>query len=259
MAQRGIDYFENSRRATLAQRAYCIANPSSFPAYSDSIWGITASDDPFGYSARGAPPAQDDNGTLVPTAPGGSLPFAPLECLKALKTMYSVYCTGLITSLWGPYGFRDAFNPKYGWYDRDYIGIDEGPIVLMIENFFTQKVWNTFMKSPYIQIGLQRAGFTKATSVEDHGRMPKGCSLEQNFPNPFNPSTSIRYQLPRAGSIDLSVYDLLGRQIGTIDTGWKSAGVHAVTFSSRTLPSGVYYYVLHTPGLSLTRTMVLLK
>lgn len=259
MSQYGLDYFENSRRATLAQRAYCIANPSGFPAYSDSIWGITASDDPFGYSARGAPPAQSDNGTLVPTAPGGSLPFAPQECLTALKTMYARYCAGPTTSLWGAYGFRDAFNLKYYWYDADYIGIDEGPIVLMIENFFTQKVWNTFMKSPYIQTGLQKAGFTKVTGVRDPTPIPRSMELRQNFPNPFNPSTRIDYSLAQAGTMSLKVFDLLGRQVSTIDAGWKSAGEHTATFHSESLPSGVYYYTLQSNSINLTKSMVLLK
>src|SRR5690242_9139880 len=98
MKVRGITYFENSRRATLAQRNYCIANPGGFLAYSDSLWGITASDDPSGYSARGAPPAQNDNGTLVPTAPLSSIPFTPTESIQAAWAMWR----SIADVMWGP-------------------------------------------------------------------------------------------------------------------------------------------------------------
>ena len=259
MSGYGLDYFENSRRATLAQRAYCAANPGNFPAYSDSMWGITASDAPNGYSARGAPPAQDDDGTLVPTAPGGSVPFAPQECIQALKTMYNHYCIGSQTGLWGPYGFRDAFNVKSNWFDSDYIGIDEGPIVLMIENFFTQRVWDVFMKSPYIQTGLQRAGFKTVNGVGPAKSVPGHYGLQQNFPNPFNPATMIRYELPESREVTLTVFDLLGRVVAILAEGRKSAGMHEERFDSQSLPSGVYYYKLHAGEVNLVRQMVLIK
>jgi hypothetical protein len=104
MTSKGITYFENSRRATLAQRAYCIANPGGFSGYGANLWGLTASDDPVvGYTAHGAPPAQNDNGTLTPTAPASSLPFAPDEVIPVLHNMYDNY-----PLLWGAYGFKDA-------------------------------------------------------------------------------------------------------------------------------------------------------
>lgn len=259
MSLYGLDYFENSRRATLAQRSYSSANPLARPAYSDSIWGITASDGPNGYAARGAPPGQNDDGTITPTAPGGSVAFTPLESIKALKTMYRQYCVGSETRLWGPYGFRDAFNIRFNWFGTDYIGIDQGPIVLMIENFFTQKVWNTFMKSRYIQTGLERAGFKKVTSVGNERPGPRSTSLGQNFPNPFNPSTTIRFDLETAGDVSLKVYDLLGRSVGTVETGWKDAGSHTVIYEARSLPTGVYYYVLQTNSTKCVKTMVVLK
>jgi hypothetical protein len=149
-------YFENSRRATLAQRNYCIANPLGQVGYSSTNWGLTACDDPNGYRAHGAPPPQSDDGTIAPTAPGGSMPFAAEVCLPTLQAMY----TRFRTHIWTPYGFRDAFNFNAPtWYGPDELGIDEGPIVIMIENYRTQRPWQLFMRNAEIQRGLQRAGF----------------------------------------------------------------------------------------------------
>ena len=166
MNGRGISYFENSRRATLAQRAYCIANPGSFSGYGSNVWGITACDGPgfgtfAGYTARGAPPAQNDDGTLAPTAVGGSLPFAPEVCLPTLRYLYAHHRT----NIWTGYGFRDAFNLTANWWDVDVLSIDQGAILLMVENYRSQSVWRRFMRIPEIQRGLQAAGFTKLAFV----------------------------------------------------------------------------------------------
>jgi len=161
MTNRNSTYFENSRRATIAQRAYCIANPSHRAGYSSNVWGLTACDAPTGYAAHGAPPAQNDDGTIAPTAPGGSMPFAPEYCLPALRYIY----TQLRTNIWTAYGFKDAFNLRYNWYGPDELGIDQGPIVIMIENYRTQRVWRLFMKNPEVQRGLQLAGFVSLSFV----------------------------------------------------------------------------------------------
>jgi hypothetical protein len=160
MRGKGIDYFENSRRATLAQRAYCIANPGKFKGYDELVWGLTACDGPgFGkfqaYSARGAPPPENDDGTIAPTATGGSLPFAPEVCLPTLRHFYDQYRT----NIWTPYGFCDAFNLTANWWDPEVLGIDQGPILIMIENYRTGKIWKTFIKAPEVQRGLKAAGF----------------------------------------------------------------------------------------------------
>jgi hypothetical protein len=155
MRAKGLDYFENSRRATLANRAYVIANPHGWADYGENVWGLTASDIPTSYSARGAPPAERDDGTITPTAVGGSFAFTPRESLAALRHMYATYRT----QIWGPYGFKDAFNPSMKWFASDYLGIDQGPIVLMIENYRTGRIWHEFMQHPTIQSGLARAGF----------------------------------------------------------------------------------------------------
>jgi len=160
MRARSLDYFENSRRATLAQREYCIANPGRFPGYGPDIWGLTACDGPgsngtHGYIARGAPPAENDDGTIALTAVGGSLPFAPQECIRALRTMYDQHRE----NIWCGYGFRDAFNLKENWFATDVIGIDQGPILLMAENLRTGKIWERMRQNEILQRGLKRAGF----------------------------------------------------------------------------------------------------
>lgn len=160
MRQKGITYFDNSRRATLAQRAYCIANPGGFKGYGESVWGLTACDGPgkdgfFGYIARGAPPAENDDGTIAPTAVGGSLPFVPEHCLPTLRHWYAQFRS----ELWTGYGFRDAFNLTANWWGPDVLGIDQGAILLMAENFRSQSVWEVFMREPIIRRGLTAAGF----------------------------------------------------------------------------------------------------
>jgi hypothetical protein len=150
-------YFENSHRAALAQQAYCIADPLGWKDYSADIWGLTASDDPSGYEAHGAPPAENDDGTIAPTAAGGAMAFAPEIALPTLEYFYSLGRT----KLWTAYGFIDAFNFSTVpvWYDTDELGIDQGPIVISTENYQNQNVWRLFMLNPEIQRGLQQAGF----------------------------------------------------------------------------------------------------
>jgi len=183
MAARDLDYFENSRRATLAQRAYAIANPDGWTGYGADVWGLTASDGPGdmtlsiagvprtirGYAARGM--ASNDDGTLAPTAMISSLPFAPEIVAPGIREMLRRYGA----QIYREYGFADAFNPSFpatarattgavvpgaGWVDVDYLGIDQGPIIGMIENHRSALIWNTLRKSAYLRRGLGRAGFT---------------------------------------------------------------------------------------------------
>jgi len=186
MKGRGIDYFENSRRATLAQRAYAIANPGAWAGYNGNVWGLTACDGPANktltiggksrqfqtYNARGAALGDErDDGTIAPTAAGGAVPFAPELAIPALLEMRKTYGV----KLFGTYGFLDAFNPTFnasgqqetgtvdpqlGWFDVDYLGIDQGPILAMIENYRTGFVWRVMRGNAHIIRGLQHAGFT---------------------------------------------------------------------------------------------------
>jgi hypothetical protein len=187
MRGKGITYFENSRRATLAHRQYAIANPNGWRGYGARAWGLTASDGPLDstfvvdgrartfhpYWARGAGTDElNDDGTIVPTAAGGSIAFAPEVVIPTLVAMRTQYGEGV----WGRYGFLDAFNPTLrepgprlqhgriipglGWFDLDYLGIDQGPIVGMIENHRTELVWRLMRRNPDVTRGLCRAGFT---------------------------------------------------------------------------------------------------
>lgn len=151
------DYFQNSVTATEVHRRFCLELGKQFPDYSEDLWGITASDSEHGYVIWGGPPAMGPiDGTVVPSAAGGSLPFMPHETLRVLKNMRTRY-----PSAWNKYGFVNAFNPLKNWYDSDVIGIDTGIIMLMAENLRTGFVWDTFMKAPEAQRGMQRAGLKK--------------------------------------------------------------------------------------------------
>jgi hypothetical protein len=186
MRGKGIDYFENSRRATVAQRAYAADNPNKWTGYAANMWGLTACDGPFdgnvsiagksrhffSYAARGTDFTETrDDGTIAPTAAGGSIAFTPDLSIEALVTMREKYGENVFQQ----YGFVDAFNPTLtesapiiagkivpgvGWFDTDYLGIDQGPIIAMLENYRSELIWKKIRTNPYIVRGLQRAGFT---------------------------------------------------------------------------------------------------
>jgi hypothetical protein len=255
MRGKDIDYFENSRRATLAQRAYSIDNPEGWVGYRDSLWGITASDDPFGYSARGAPPEFNDNGTIAPTAPFGSIPFAPEECIAVAHYLWDYYRP----TVWGPYGFKDAFNPTFGWVDSDYIGIDQGPIVIMIENHRTGSVWQRFMQIPYIQTALERAGFQPW--VLDAGDPSPGARRLAAWasPNPFRGEATVRFRLPDSGHVGIDVFDVHGRRVARLADRLYPAGEHAAPLAGEGLGAGVYLVRIAGPGGAATLRCVRLE
>jgi hypothetical protein len=152
------DYWNNSVDATLAQRDWFAEQSTRFPRWSHELWGLTASDSAMGYIAWGGPGGAAGvkaDGTVVPCAPGGSLPFAPRECLTALRQMRQVGGD----KVWRRYGFVDAFNPQTGWVADDVIGIDVGITLLMAENLRTGLVWKIFMKAPEVRLGMWLAGF----------------------------------------------------------------------------------------------------
>lgn len=150
------DYFRNSAIATEAHRRFCVELAPRFPDYSEDLWGITASASQHGYVVWGGPPAIGPiDGTVVPSAAGGSLVFLPGQTLRVLKTIRSRYGA----RAWCRYGLVNAFNPLKNWYDRGVIGIDTGIILLMAENLRSGLVWKAFMKSAEAKKGVQRAGF----------------------------------------------------------------------------------------------------
>ncbi len=157
------NYFDQNVNHTLINRSWCINNPLHKKDYSETCWGLTASDDPWGYLAH-APGAQTDNGTLTPAAAIPSMPYTPTESMAALIHFYRTYGK----DLWGEYGFHDAFNPGENWFADSYLAIDEGPIVNMIENYRSGLLWSAFMSNPEIQPALTAIGFQPdVTAISD--------------------------------------------------------------------------------------------
>ena len=173
MRNKAIDYFENSRRATYIQQQYAVRNPGGFKGYGEYIWGLTASDGPgparrkvggktqrfYGYAARGVPDGPDD-GTLAPWAVVASLPFAPEIVLPSIRHFDETF-----PEMTSHYGFKCSFNPTFSgtsgddWISAGYYGLDQGPIVLMIENYRSGFLWRLMRRCSYIIAGLRRAGF----------------------------------------------------------------------------------------------------
>lgn len=164
---RYADYFVNSATATRAHKLFCLSLRWRFPDYNENTWGITASDSRIGYQAWGGPPEIGRlDGTVVPCAPGGSVPFLPRDTIACLNNLYTSY--GL--QAWKRYGFVDAFNPRTGWTDLDVIGIDQGITMLMVENYRTNFIWNNFMKNPEAQRAMRMVGFQPAATPATPGR-----------------------------------------------------------------------------------------
>lgn len=147
------NYWTQNVNHSLINYRYCVRNPKNFVGYSEECWGLTASDNHVGYNAHSP---TNDLGVITPTAALSSFPYTPTESMKALKFFY--YTMG--DRLWGDYGFYDAFNVTESWYASSYLAIDQGPIVVMIENYRTGLLWNLFMSAPEIQAGLDKLGFT---------------------------------------------------------------------------------------------------
>jgi hypothetical protein len=158
-----IDYFQNSVTATLAHRAFCMTLSHKFPGYGPDVWGITASDSAKGYLAWGGPPLDPDiDGTVVPSAAGGSLMFTPELSVRALRTMREKFGD----RIYGRYGFVDAFNPNTGWVDSDVIGINVGIILLSAENARTGNVWRWFMRNKEIPRAMELVGLKRSPDRE---------------------------------------------------------------------------------------------
>ena len=151
---RFCNYFENNRNISLIHRAYCATNPGGHKGYSALCWGLTASDTPGGYTAH---EPRHDNGTITPTAALSAMPYVPAESTATLRHLYHTYGA----RLWGPFGFKDAFNLDKDWFAESYLAIDQGPIVVMIENHRTGLCWRLFMANREIDPMLVRIGWTR--------------------------------------------------------------------------------------------------
>ncbi|TAL47713.1 MAG: beta-glucosidase, partial [Chitinophagaceae bacterium] len=138
---------------TKINNEYCKANPKGFYGYSDSCWGLTASDIPNGYTASSP---TNDVSVIAPTAAVSSLPYTPTESMKAIKFFYYV----LGDKIWGQYGFKDAFSLHNPWFADSYLAIDQGPVIVMIENYRSGLLWNLFTSCPEVKAGMLSLGFS---------------------------------------------------------------------------------------------------
>lgn len=262
------NYFEHNRNQSLVSRQYSIANPKSYVGYGANNWGLTAS-----YSIPGvgylAHDPNNDNGTIAPTAALSSMPYTPNESIEALKNFYRTYGS----NLWGDYGFKDAFNLTYSskgvsgtWFSDGYLAIDQGPIIVMIENYRSGLLWNLFMSNTEIQTALTAIGFTPdpATDVDEDQIEISDFELVGNYPNPFNPVTSIVFNLPAQQRVTVSIFNHLGEKIKDLADEEFKAGKNTVVWNglnNQNLPvsSGIYLYKVNANSKSLYGKMILQK
>lgn len=154
LKDRYADYWEQNRNHTLINREHCIRNPNQFKGYGVNCWGLTASDTYHGYDAHSP---TNDNGTITPTAALSAFPYTPEYSMQALRHFYE----NLGPKIWSEYGFVDAFNESKNWYAKSHLAIDQGPIIIMIENYRSGLLWKLFMSCPEIQSGLKKLGFER--------------------------------------------------------------------------------------------------
>lgn len=229
------DYWQEYVNTANIHHAYAVDNPFYFPNYSAKNWGLTASDDPFGYKAH--EPMRNDNGTISPTAALASMPYTPEESMKALKYFYRERGA----ELFGKYGPYDAFNDAQNWVQKACIGIDQGPIVVMIENHRTGLLWDTMMKDEELQAGLNKLGFQFEVPTSAINIISGDLRI---FPNPANDKFFI--QLPDNFSHSqaiLSIFSMDGRLLVSRQLYLQS---NSVATSVNEIEDGYYIIQLNT-------------
>ena len=250
VSDRYCNYFENNRNITRIQHAYCVANPQNHKGYGDRVWGLTASDDPWGYSAHDP---VNDNGTITPTAPISAMPYTPELSAAAIEHLYRTYGQ----RLWGEFGFRDAFNLDQEWFAGSVLAIDQGTMAPMIENSRTGLLWRLFSANAEIGQMMSRLGMIRTGLKQPSAPAPSGWRLGQNYPNPFNPSTLIPFHLKRDSNVTLAVYNVLGEQVDSLARNLRlAAGSHCAAFRAPALPGGLYFVRLEADGFRACRKMV---
>lgn len=257
------NYFLNNRDHTLINRSYCIDNPHNFSGYDQNTWGITASDDPWGYLAHQPDFSSSlDNGTITPTAAISSMPYTPKESIEALKNLYRKYGQ----NLYGFYGFKDAFNPTQNWFAESYLAIDQGPIIVMIENYRSALLWDLFMQCPEIPPMLNAIGFVQdsTTDIRNEINNPADFKIIGNYPNPFNPNTTIVFNLSEKEDVSIKIYNTLGEIVKEFDSIEFDAGENSIDWNGQNdkniyAGSGIYLYKISIRNKSVFGKMVLQK
>lgn len=240
------NYFVNNINHTRINRQYCIENPQNHTGYSDVCWGLTASDNPWGYLAH-EPTAARDNGTITPTAALGSMPYTPDESIAALKHFYR----DLGDRMWGEYGFYDAFNLNENWFASSYLAIDQGPIICMIENYRSGLLWDLFMQNPEIASSLDKIGFVADTTMTT-GLLPtiKPAGEVKMFPNPASREVQIALDVDKQTTGSLRITDINGI-LWSEQSLALTPGKNHFTIDISHLENGVY--LLHTQIESLVK------
>ena len=236
------NYFNRNYFHTLVNRAYCINNPENHTGYSDDCWGLTASDDPFGYLAHEAT-VDKDNGTITPTAALSSIPYTPQLSIRALKHFYR----DLGARLWGEYGFYDAFNLDEDWFSSSYLAIDQGPIICMIENYRSGLLWNNFMSNPEITSALDALGFEPDTTTVGLNTIePENVTLNI-APNPASGVATLSMTTTSNERITIDICNTAGIPVKNICTNCEAfTDTTKFDFNVQNLPRGSYFVLVRT-------------
>ena len=227
------NYFDQNRNHSLVQQAYCEANPKGFTGYSANCWGLTASDDPDGYMAH-EPYSSRDNGTITPTAALSSFPYTPDESMLALKHFYRE----LGDKTWGWMGFFDAFNQQRDWWTNSYLAIDQGPIILMIENHRSRLLWDLFMANPEIQPMMEAIGFFDAPNTAGEITIDQSFTI---FPNPASSDFQLIFSADRTVEVQLDLYSMTGQlKQRVLHRVTFQPGRHSVNITGERMAPGIY-------------------
>lgn len=246
------NYFDQNRNHTLINRSWCIDNPFNYEGYGENCWGLTASDDPFGYLAH-APGPGTDNGTITPAAAIPSMPYTPQESLGALKHFYREHGP----DLWGEYGFYDAFNLKQDWFADSYLAIDQGPIINMIENHRSGLLWSNFMANPEISPALTAAGFVEdPVSTKDE---PLIASEWQVYPTLGNGEFYLQLnQISNHRMPTIAISDLLGRKLA-FESQVKGDLLIHIKLADNSITSGWFWVTLYDQNHNMGSHPVLVR